>query len=759
MREGMKPEYEEIYLAVVAIASRCNNASSYDGAGFNKTDARFGNGIARKTFESWTPKMVISAHKMLKKYSKQLTASGISYDALPVPESPKFGKNVEVKDGRAYVSFDFDRAILNDIKTIPARCRNFNPETKVWDFDVAACGQDLAKILASHHFDIPGELLDAVPSTPSQKQDRRIILGQDHFALAFPFDRDIYEVVKQYSSKGAQWDKQNGVWTLPFTPSMTGLLRDLHNNYSFKAARGVTSKIQQIEKASLGNLEKSSSTETDYQVPDFPMLMDAQRVAVEFVKNHKRVMIADEQGVGKTLEAIAAVVHNKAFPALIVVPASVKYNWEAEVQTFSPGTSVEVIDGSDTPTYTSDITVINYDLLAKGWQKGRGKKVKLSNHAIAMKSRNLRSIVIDESHYIKNGDAQRSRAIENLCEGVEYRLLLTGTPTINRPFELVHQLKCLDRLDDMGGFWGFVKRYCKPEKKNFGRGLVWTFDGAEHLEELNERMRMQGFYLRRLKDEVLDLPEKRWADVVMKITNRDEYEYAEDQLISWVKDYTQEHALEIDEFKEWIESIDPSDIDDAIEKFSLDKAERAARAEILVGINSLRKLAAQGKIDSVKQWVGDFLQSGQKLLLFAHHKEVVDALAKEFDAPVIKGGVPAKKRQQIVEDFQNNPDTKLLVLNIQAGGEGLTLTASSNVAFVEFPWSPGKMDQASDRVHRKGQKNAVTVWSFVAQDTIDQKMTSLIASKRKIVSATNDGVGGDGDTSIMGDLMKDILSK
>ena len=171
---------------------------------------------------------------------------------------------------------------------------------------------------------------------------------------------------------------------------------------------------------------------------------------------------------------------------------------------------------------------------------------------------------------------------------------------------------------------------------------------------------------------------------------------------------------------------------------------RARRAEELVRIGKLKQLAAIGKLTAVEQWVETFLESGEKLVLFAHHKEIVAQLAERFSANAITGSTPPERRQELVDSFQNDADAKLIVCNIKAGGLGITLTAASNVCFVELDWTPAAHDQAEDRCHRITQKDSVNAWYLLADDTIDTEIYDIIEAKRAVVDAATDG---DADAS------------
>jgi SNF2 family DNA or RNA helicase len=182
-------------------------------------------------------------------------------------------------------------------------------------------------------------------------------------------------------------------------------------------------------------------------------------------------------------------------------------------------------------------------------------------------------------------------------------------------------------------------------------------------------------------------------------------------------------------------------------------------AATLVLIENLKQITARGKLPAVIEWVEDFLDTGEKLVLFVTHKDIAHTLAARFHAPLIIGDTPLPERQKIVDAFQSDPDVRLVVGNITAMGVGLTLTASSNVAFVELGWNPAAHDQAEDRVHRIGQEDSVTAWYMLGQNTIDERIARLIEQKRKIVNATTDGIvaARQAGESILGDLVAELM--
>jgi SWI/SNF-related matrix-associated actin-dependent regulator 1 of chromatin subfamily A len=318
---------------------------------------------------------------------------------------------------------------------------------------------------------------------------------------------------------------------------------------------------------------------------------------------------------------------------------------------------------------------------------------------------------------------------------------------LNRPKELISQLKAIGKLGAFGGFWTFAKRYCGAYQGVGG----WDMNSARNLDELNKKLR-GSCMIRRLKVDVLEeLPDKQSTDIVVDISNVKDYIKAETDLVR----YLQDQVLEDEEFLGSIEHLNPEEQEQMVLDVQEEKKQAVDGAEHLVKIEALKQLCAEGKLKSFYRWAKDFLETGEKLVVFAHHRKIVEKISAEFNCPKIMGGMPIKDRQFAIDEFQNDPNCKILVGNIKAMGVGITLTAASNVAFLELAWTPADHMQAEDRCHRIGQKDSVNVYYFIGRDTIDGEIYQLLDKKRSIIKRAIDGdesaeVGG----SVFGDLVK-----
>ena len=498
--------------------------------------------------------------------------------------------------------------------------------------------------------------------------------------IKFPYNPATVELMRQVP--GRSWDGLNKQWLVDL--GRPGALAGLQRFAKDTGASIPVSMAQQVERAAeakaledaamTDRVKGSMATDADFVVEGLGgELMPFQRAGVKYATEAKRCLIADEMGLGKTVQALASLRHLAAFPALVVCPASVKLNWAREARKWLPGVDVGLLGTDGAGLFGSQqqgaecIRIVNYDIL---------HKVQDQVKALAPKA-----VVFDECHYLKSHKSLRGKAAKEMVQGIEVRLCMTGTPILNRPGELFHQLGLLGRVEDVGGFQHFRKRYL---------GYDWKGDG-KNLEELQRVVRSK-FLIRREKADVLrDLPAKRRTVVDMELADPKAYR----------------------------------DLEDA----ELEDSPAAA----IVRLGELRREAARQKLVGIREWVGEFLETGKKLVLFATHREVQHALIEAFPNCLrILGDMDIKDRQEAVDRFQEDPEQRLIVCSLKAAGVGLTLTAASDVAFCEMGWTPADMDQAEDRCHRIGQEDSVTAWYLMAPGTVDQSMMAMVDRKRLI---------------------------
>lgn len=333
-------------------------------------------------------------------------------------------------------------------------------------------------------------------------------------------------------------------------------------------------------------------------------------------------------------------------------------------------------------------------------------------------------ILVSNCQKIMNLKTRRTKAVRQLCRQVPNVLALSGTPMINRPIELFPTLNLL-RPNEFSSRWSFGHDFCGARKTQWG----WEFKGSTNRKELN-RLLTTSCMSRLRKSEVLkDLPPKMRQVVPMKLKNEEEYQRANDDFLNWL----------------WEQ--DPS------------KARRAANAESLTKIGHLLRLTAKLKFWSVKEWIDQFLESDQKLIVFCQHRKMIDGLKRRIETKsvIIDGRVTGRKRHAAVQQFQNDKKTRLLIGNMKAAGIGLNLTAASNVAFAELGWVPGEHTQAEDRAHRIGQTDTVWAHYLVARNTIEARLCEVIQKKQGVVSDILDGRRLSTDLDVYNRLIGGLL--
>lgn len=425
-----------------------------------------------------------------------------------------------------------------------------------------------------------------------------------------------------------------------------------------------------------------------------------------------RALLADEMGLGKTIQALYYHKRNKKGTTIVICPASLKWNWAREASVHI-GEQAEIVEGKKPPTMEgfnqNRLIIINYEILGAWVAYLRKLKPSL--------------IILDECHYIKNRKAKRTKAVRLLCKGVKEVIAMSGTPLTNRPAELfpILNLICPSKFRS---FMPYAMRYCDAKKNPWG----WDFKGAKNLKELHSKLTDLMMIRRKKKDVLKDLPEKSRSVITVPISNRKEYDEAEDDLIAWLS------------------------------KTSVGAAKRAASAERLVRMGYLKRLAAELKIDSVVEWIKNFLEeTNEKLVVFGIHKKVIERLKDEFpNSVVLSGTTKAKDRQTVVDTFQNDKSTRLFIGNLQAAGVGITLTAASTILFAELGWTPSEHSQGEDRIHRIGQRNAAMCYYMIAGNTIEEKLSEIIQNKQSVLSATLDGEGTADDLTIFDQLQKEL---
>lgn len=471
----------------------------------------------------------------------------------------------------------------------------------------------------------------------------------------------------------------------------------------------------------------SKATDADIVIPA-PAGLDYlpyQRAGIAYAAAHESVLIGDEMGLGKTIQAIGLWNADPTLAKVLVVcPASLRLNWQREWAKWATRPArIKIVNGGkpgDMPAAGSyDILIVNYDVAGK--------------HRDALAAVAWDLLVCDEAHLMKNPDTARTKAIlGHAPRGVvkqkplaaRRRAFLTGTPIVNRPVELWPMLTVLDPAGLGKNFFAYAKRYCGATHNGYG----WDFNGASNLEELQRKLR-EKFMVRRLKADVLkELPAKRRQIIEIPANGAGAAVAAEKAAWASYADYLAELEERIAE----AEAEGRDDLDDLRAEYG--RAKSAAFTEM----SQIRHDTAVAKIPYVCEHLETALESGP-VVVFAHHKDVVTAIANKFGARAVTltGETPMAARQQAVDDFQAGK-VDLFVGNIQAAGVGITLTKSAHVVFAELDWVPGNMTQCEDRCHRIGQTESVLVQHLVLEDSLDAEMARKLIAKQEVIDRALD---------------------
>jgi len=450
-------------------------------------------------------------------------------------------------------------------------------------------------------------------------------------------------------------------------------------------------------------------------------LYEHQKDGIKFLVSRKKTILADDMGLGKTLQSVMGTLAAESKKVLIICPSSTKINWEREINMFGEY-DTSIISGRKWKP--AKYTIINYDILKNFHTvKKRGEKpIEELTHILDEK---FDTLIVDEAHYLKNHKSIRGSIVTDLVKknAFENVWLLTGTPVANRPKDLYNLLKIIGHpLSDNWQF--YVKRYC--DAKNFKKKMkngkiknIWVIDGNSNLNELS--IRIKNKVLRRMKEDVLDMPEKTIIPVFNELTS-----------------------------KEWVE------YDNLWEEYLIKRKEQKKRGKPqrdLVELILLRQFIALKSIPNTIELAENALEEGKKIIIFTTFTDELLELQEHFgnQCVVHNGSMSDKDKQFSVDEFQNNPKKKVFIGNIMSAGVGITLTAADTVIFNSFDWVPGNNEQAEDRSYRIGQKNNVSVYYQLFDDTISTRMWYTLKHKKNVIDQI---IGNNND---MDDIVKDII--
>jgi SWI/SNF-related matrix-associated actin-dependent regulator 1 of chromatin subfamily A len=430
--------------------------------------------------------------------------------------------------------------------------------------------------------------------------------------------------------------------------------------------------------------------------------MEHQKEAIEKLVRNKKFILADDMGLGKTTSTIIAALETGAKKVLIVCPASLKINWQREIANYSDRT-VYIAEGKKFSD-EHDFVIVNYDIL----KNFHDTKEKDKSEIMRI---NFDLVIMDEAHMISNPQAQRTKIANDIASKSNRVWLLSGTPMTSRPMNYYNLLNLVDSPVAMN-WMAYAKRYCNGFQFSVGKRKVWNVTGASNLDELRERTSTH--ILRRLKEEVLDLPEKIITPVYLRLKSKD-YEELMGEYFDWYDQNPEESSSLTIQFSK---------------------------------LMKVRKVIAQEKINNTIELAENIIEQGKKVIIFTNFTDTLNQIYNHFgkSAVYLDGSCSKFHRQNAVDEFQTNDKIKVFVGNLKAAGVGITLTSAEAVIMNDLSFVPAEHSQAEDRSHRIGQKNSTSVYYPLFENTIEGAIYDILNRKKKIIS------------TVMGDDMFDEAS-
>ena len=460
-----------------------------------------------------------------------------------------------------------------------------------------------------------------------------------------------------------------------------------------------------IPKVALIKDNKVKDVIIDYEKYSHRPPLEHQKEAIKSLVENKKFILADDMGLGKTTSTIIAALETGAKKILIICPASLKINWQREIENYSDKPT-SIIEGKKWEDGT--FVIINYDII-KNFHDEKKKA-----DSVLLKTK-FDLVIIDEAHYIQNKQAQRTKLINDFVSNVERLWLLTGTPITSRPinyFNLLNLIECPVAKNWMA----YVKRYCNGFQFQAGRRKIWNVSGASNLEELRDRT--APLVLRRLKENVLDLPDKIITPVYLRLKSK-EYE-----------------AL-MGEYYDWYDKNGDSD------SLTLQ----------FTKLTKVRQVIAEEKVPSTIEICENIVEQGKKVIVFTNFTKTLEMILEHFGKSAVRldGQMSQKERQLSVDRFQNDESVMVFVGNIKAAGVGITLTAGEAVVMNDLSFLPSDHSQAEDRSYRYGQKNNVLVYYPIFDNTVEGIIYDILKKKKDIFETVM------GDKVDNGDYVQEIL--
>lgn len=519
---------------------------------------------------------------------------------------------------------------------------------------------------------------------PYKKNAGKVYLWKTNsMAIKCKYDEDIIEGIK--TLPGRRYNHKTKIWTVPYgVNTIENLIK-----MGFRLHPEITDMYERIS---------GLSTKPD-KIEVHPALRDYQREGIAYIESKAgRAILADDMGLGKTAQVLSWLqLHEDALPAVVIMPQTAKIGWAREAMKWMRAPDLYVLYGRPKELDEDEYKKFS---ISKGFEPDKGEIILVNKDLIGKRGCSygwadtlpkVKTVVVDEMHHFKHKDTKRSAALEKLCKNAEHVIMMSGTPVEKKTKELYFPLSLTQPLL-FPTFYSYAERFCDAKRKDG----VMNYDGSSNLGELNEIL-TKYVMIRRTKEQVLkELPQK------------------------------QRHIIPVEVPKDKLQHC--------IQLAAKDSEGEPHLQHVFAG-------TAMAKMDSSIEWIEEYLLANKKLVVFAWHRNVVEELTKrlaKYNPVKVYGG---SKKQEAMDMFQNDSNTRVLVGNIMSAGEAITLTAAYATCTVQLSYTWSKHLQAEDRVHRLGQKSKhVDAYYIIGENTIDDHLMEILKGEADVMADTLDGV-------------------
>lgn len=682
--------------------------------GFNKPDSSYGSYLAKLILSGieLTPGQLNKAREILLKYSKQLV--GIEGLVISDDEKAKIAESAKVISHGKNCKLEVWSGFREDASH--STIDNLTKEDMRSKWSSLIKDQMTIKVEAYENHDKLAEWIKPYRMVADLSADK------SHIDITSKFeDKDLVK-----SMPGATWDMNIKKWKLPLTRGSVSKLQ----GYDSQISNEIYDAIINKEKETSEMQDIAHSKDIRISHPLANKLRDYQRTGVAFLTKSPKAILGDDMGLGKTITAMIASDELGCKKTLVIAPNTLKRNWAKEYEKWGilPEEKITVVAG-DSSTRKQLISDFNTGALIINYDNVRPSESRDTNLDDLLK-KEWDAVIIDEAHKIKHYNSQQTIGVKQLAHSAKKACyVLTGTPP--GEIDFIWNLLNAIRPDLYPDRWKFIREYGSVIKE-----LIPTKKGLQEVTKINPRPTspkrfkeevLDPLMIRRLKsDKLPELPEKQYREVWVDMEPAQAKIY-EDMLKQEFAQLSEEKSISAMTVLSKLNRLRQIAVSPDIMGEEITDIDRAIK----------RSNKIQAMLDIINGIDG-------KVIVFSQYERAISLACAALDKEKISyvrytGKENEKVRDQSVDRFMNNPDTKVMLMTTAAGGVGLTLTAAADAIFLDKMWNPEDNNQAEDRIHRLGQASRhVTIHELLSENTLDTWVEQILKSKTSVDAAVMD---------------------